>query len=431
MLDPKMFFSNLKIVKQKLSARGFHLDSEKIVRLKRRETDLIKEIDFLRRRRNHFSKIIGIEKIQARSVDDLHIKAKKIREELSNRETQLKSIKEEIQGIFSEIPNLPEECFKKQDNIEIKRWGKKRKFDFKIRNHIELTKENRSINFTIASKISKSKFSVISGKLAQLYRALSQFMISLHVDKHNYYEVLVPYLVNYRSLYNTGHLPKFTKDLFSVKLNDDSNKKNKYFLIPTGEVPVVNLVQNKVFSYESLPIKLVSHTACFRSEAGSYGNKTHGLIRLHQFDKVELIRIVHPKRSVVALERLTENAEKVLQLLNLPYRKIMIHNKNLGFSSSKTYDLEVWIPSRQKYIEISSCSNTTDFQSRRMNTKFKKADDRKEFVHILNGSGLPIGRTMVAILENYQSHDGSIEIPKILQKYMNGMDRIFLEKSKI
>ncbi|ARC53710.1 serine--tRNA ligase [Candidatus Riesia pediculicola] len=434
MLDSKKFFSKLEDVEQRLSERGFILNREEIIKLKKEEKILETEINSLRIKRNLISKTIGIEKRISKNVNILHIKAKKISEELSCKALKLKTIKSKIREIFSEIPNLPEKHIlssnRKKDDIEIKRWGKKRKFNFKIKNHIELTKKNKNIDFAIAAKISKSKFSVISGSLARLYRALSQFMIDLHVDQHGYYEVLVPYIVNYQSLYHTGHLPKFMNDLFSIKLNKNLKENHEdYFLVPTGEVPMVNLVQDKIFSYESLPIKLISNTACFRLEAGSYGKKTRGLIRSHQFDKVELVQIVQPEKSRTALEELTSHAEKILELLKLPYRKLILHSENLGFSSSKTYDLEVWFPSQKKYIEISSCSNTTDFQSRRMNTKFKKGNDRsKQLVHILNGSGLPIGRTMAAILENYQMCDGSIKIPEILKRYMNELDQISLDE---
>ncbi|XZR52856.1 MAG: serine--tRNA ligase [Enterobacteriaceae bacterium] len=327
---------------------------------------------------------------------------------------------------LSIIPNLPDNSILNKKNKIIKIWGKPKIKKYKIYNHIKIGKKLNGLDFEMPIKISSSRFVIMKGKIAQLHRALIQFMIDLHTKNHGYNEIYVPYLMNENSLYCTGQLPKFKKNLLHVKFYNKLNKKKKYILIPTGEVPLTNLFNNKIIEIANLPIKLVTHTPCFRSENSSYGKKNKGLIRMHQFDKVEIVQIVQKEISKNILEEITKHAEKILKLLNLPYRKNLLCAKNLGFSSSKTYDLEVWMPSQKKYCEISSCSNMTNFQSRRMNTKYKnKKTNKKTYVHTLNGSGLAISRTLAAILENYQIKNGIIEIPKILYPYMNGLKYIY------
>jgi len=311
---------------------------------------------------------------------------------------------------------------KKKDNQVIYSWGKIKKMDFLVKNHVDLGNKINFFDWKTSAKISGTNFVIMKGKIAKLYRVLSQFMLDLHIDKHKYKEIYVPYIVHKKSLYGTGQLPKFNSDLFSINFLKNSNK-NDYFLIPTAEVPLTNLVQNKILIKSKLPYKFVANTPCFRNESTSYGKNFKGLIRLHQFDKVELVQIVLPKNSKKTLEKITLHAEKVLKLLKLPYRKVLLCTGKTNFSSAQTYDLEVWFPSQKSYREVSSCSNMLDFQARRMNARyFDKSKKKNTYVHTLNGSGLAIGRTLAAILENYQCRDGSIKIPKILRKnYMNGL----------
>ena len=311
------------------------------------------------------------------------------------------------------------------ENVEVRRWGEPRKFNFQVKDHVALGEElHRELDFDNARKISGARFSVMKGDIARLHRALSQFMLDLHVDNQGYTECYVPYLVNLDSLYGTGQMPKFAEDLFHTSLdgNADGDNVNRHFcLIPTAEVPLTNMVRDEIIDEKDLPIKITAHTPCFRSEAGSAGRDTRGLIRMHQFDKVEMVQIVHPDKSWEALESLTHDAEEVLQLLNLPYRVMALSTGDMGFSSAKTYDLEVWVPAQNTYREISSCSNCTDFQARRMQARFRDASGKTRLVHTLNGSGLAVGRCLVAVMENYQQEDGSIEVPEVLRKYMNGV----------
>ncbi|WMC18924.1 MAG: serine--tRNA ligase [Enterobacteriaceae bacterium PSpicST2] len=372
-----------------------------------------------------YKKIIQlkIEKLQTKKKNKQNIKKKNIK----NKKKILENCKINLIKYLSIIPNLPDNSILNEKNIKnkiIKLWGKPIKKKYKINNHIEIGKNLNGLDFKTSIKLSGSRFVIMKNKIAKLHRALIQFMIDLHTEKHGYTEIYVPYLVNKKTLYCTGQLPKFNKNLLHVKFYNKLNKKNKYTLIPTGEIPLTNLFNNKIIEKKKLPIKLITHTPCFRAENSSYGKKNKGLIRMHQFDKVEMVQIVTNKFSKNVLEEITKHAEKILKLLNLPYRKILICAKKLGFSSSKTYDLEVWMPSQKKYCEISSCSNILDFQSRRMNTKYKNKN-KKLYVHTLNGSGLAISRTLAAILENYQKQDGKIEIPKILYPYMNSLKYIF------
>ena len=311
------------------------------------------------------------------------------------------------------------------DNVEVSRFGTPRNFDFPIQDHVALGERFGGLDFAAGVKLTGARFVVMKSQLARLHRAIAQFMLDLHTEQHGYAEIYVPYLVNHATLFGTGQLPKFAGDLFHTKPLDEESESSNYALIPTAEVPVTNLVRDEILDESVLPMKMTAHTPCFRSEAGSYGKDTRGLIRMHQFDKVELVQIVKPEESMKALEELTAHAEKVLQLLELPYRKIILCTGDMGFGSCKTYDLEVWVPAQNTYREISSCSNMWDFQARRMQARYRnKADNKTYLVHTLNGSGLAVGRTLVAIMENYQQADGTIKVPSVLVPYMNGLEFI-------
>jgi seryl-tRNA synthetase len=329
-------------------------------------------------------------------------------------------VQSQLDALLQGIPNIPDssvpEGQNEDDNIEVRRWGTPKTFDFKVKDHVDLGANLGGLDFDTAAKITGSRFAKMSGSIARLHRALTQFMLNTHIEEHGYEEVYVPYIVNADSLFGTGQLPKFEEDLF--KLDDERN----YYLIPTAEVPVTNIHRNDIV--DSLPIKYVSHTPCFRSEAGSSGRDTRGMIRQHQFEKVEMVQFVHPSESTQAHEDLTAQAESLLQKLDLPYRTVVLCGGDLGFSAAKTYDIEVWLPSQDTYREISSCSNFTDFQARRMKARFRNSEGKTEFLHTLNGSGLAVGRTLIAVLENYQQADGSISIPEVLQPLMGGLTRI-------
>ncbi len=352
--------------------------------------------------------------------------------ELDSKKVGLIEVQSKLEEMTLSVPNLPDDSVPngkdESENVEISRWGEPKAYDFEVKDHVDLGELSGGLDFASATKITGARFIVMKGQFARLHRAIAQFMLDLHTDEHGYSEVYVPYLVNSDSLYGTGQLPKFGGDLFHTeplteKVNDEEPRKLS--LIPTAEVPVTNLVRDTITDEADLPIKMTAHTPCFRSEAGSYGRDTRGLIRMHQFDKVELVHITKPEDSMAALEELTGHAEKVLQLLELPYRKVILCTGDMGFGARKTYDLEVWVPAQQTYREISSCSNTGDFQARRMQARFRRKGEKKpELVHTLNGSGLAVGRTMVAILENYQEADGRIAVPSVLQKYMNGATHI-------
>ena len=352
--------------------------------------------------------------------------------ELEQGKVELEKVQNALNDIALNIPNIPadEVPLGKDDteNLEVSRWGEPRKFDFEVKDHVALGENLQGLDFASAVKLTGSRFVVMKGQIAKLHRALAQFMLDLHTEQHGYTEAYVPYLVNHDTLYGTGQLPKFSEDLFHTKPlegQDPNEVQRTYALIPTAEVPVTNLVRGDILEAENLPLKMTAHTPCFRSEAGSYGRDTRGLIRMHQFDKVELVQIVEPEKSMDALEELTGHAEKVLQLLGLPYRKVLLCTGDMGFGSCKTYDLEVWVPAQNTYREISSCSNMWDFQARRMQARCRSKGDKKtRLVHTLNGSGLAVGRTLVAVLENYQNADGSITVPEVLRPYMGGLEVI-------
>ena len=383
----------------------------------------------LQAERNSRSKSIGQVKARGEDIEPLRLEVNKLGEELDAAKAELETLLAEIRDIALTLPNLPDDCVPlgkdDSENVEVSRWGEPRKFDFDVRDHVTLGEMAKGLDFAAAVKLTGSRFVVMQGQIARLHRALSQFMIDLHTEQHGYIENYVPYLVNQDTLYGTGQLPKFGGDLFHTRPLDEEAESSNYSLIPTAEVPLTNLVRDEILDEEALPLKMTAHTPCFRSEAGSYGRDTRGLIRMHQFDKVEMVQIVRPEDSMDALEEMTGHAEKVLQLLGLPYRKVLLCSGDMGFGARKTYDLEVWLPAQDTYREISSCSNMWDFQARRMQARCRsKADKKTRLVHTLNGSGLAVGRTLVAVLENYQQADGRIEIPAVLRPYMKGLEYI-------
>lgn len=429
MLDSKLLRTELDETAEKLARRGFTLDVETIRKLEDQRKSLQVKTEELQALRNSRSKSIG----QAKAKGD-HEEAERILADVGNLGSELDEAKKaladlqtQLEQITLSVPNLADESVPtgkdENENVEISRWGEPKEYDFELRDHVDLGEMGDGLDFQSAVKISGSRFIVMKGQFARLHRAIAQFMLDLHTEQHGYTEMYVPYLVNHDSLYGTGQLPKFGEDLFHTKPATEEGQG--MCLIPTAEVPVTNMVRDTISEEADLPIKMTAHTPCFRSEAGSYGRDTRGLIRMHQFDKVELVQITKPEDSMDALEELTGHAEKVLQLLDLPYRKVVLCTGDMGFGARKTYDLEVWVPAQKTYREISSCSNMWDFQARRMQARFRRKGEKKpELVHTLNGSGLAVGRTMVAILENNQQADGRIEIPEALRPYMNGLTHI-------
>ncbi|OOR99085.1 serine--tRNA ligase [Canicola haemoglobinophilus] len=427
MIDPNLLRNNLSEVAEKLKVRrGFILDVEQFSKLEEQRKTLQVKTETLQAERNTRSKAIGAAKARGEDISSLLTEVDNMGAELDTAKDELANVLAEINQLALTIPNIPadEVPLGKDDseNKEILRWGTPREFDFEVKDHVTLGETLAGLDFAAGVKLSGARFAVMKGQIARMHRALSQFMLDLHTEQHGYTEAYVPYLVNHATLYGTGQLPKFGADLFHT---DPLENEQPYALIPTAEVPVTNLVRDEIIDESDLPIKMTAHTPCFRSEAGSYGRDTRGLIRMHQFDKVELVQIVEPEKSMDALEELTGQAEKVLQLLNLPYRKVLLCTGDMGFGSAKTYDLEVWVPAQNTYREISSCSNMWDFQARRMQARYRaKGDKKTHLVHTLNGSGLAVGRTLVAILENYQNADGSITVPEVLRPYMNGLEVI-------
>lgn len=422
MLDPQLFKNNIEEVVARLRDRGFELDAQQYRALEERRRTLQTETERLRNERNIRSKKIGEAKSRGENINSLIEAVGDIGARLSTLETELSSVKTQLNDIYYGTPNLSHGTVPvgkdERDNKEIRRWGKKPEFQFQPRDHVDLGNIVHGMSFDLAAKLTGSRFVVIYGALARLHRALIQFMLDLHTTAHGYEEYYVPYLVNRDSLLGTGQLPKFSEDQFATTTNE-------LFLIPTAEVPLTNLVRDLIIDTDELPRKLVAHTPCFRREAGSYGKDTRGMIRQHQFEKVELVQIVRPQHSYDALEELTDHAETVLRQLELPYRVVTLCTGDIGFAAAKTYDLEVWMPGQQNYREISSCSNFESFQARRMNARFRNhTSGHKQLVHTLNGSGLAIGRTLVAVMENYQQIDGSIRVPHVLIDYMDGLETI-------
>lgn len=419
MLDQKVIRTELEDVARKLERRGYNLDTGRISTLEEKRKTLQTLTQDLQNERNTKSKSIGNAKAAGQDIQPLLAEVADLGDRLKEAQSELAGLQDALNQIYMEIPNLLHDSVPdgrdENDNVEIRRWGTPREFDFTPRDHVDVGESLGQLDFEVAAKITGSRFLVLKGRLARLHRALIQFMLDVHTSDHGYQEVYVPYIVNADSLRGTGQLPKFSEDLFAL------NTDPQYYLIPTAEVPVTNLVRDEIIPAESLPLKYVAHTPCFRSEAGSYGKDTRGMIRQHQFEKVELVQMVRPADSYAALEALTENAEKILQRLDLPYRVMALCAGDVGFSSAKTYDLEVWLPGQGKYREISSCSNFEDFQARRMQARWRNPDTGKpELLHTLNGSGLAVGRTLVAILENYQQADGTVRIPECLRAYMGG-----------
>jgi len=419
MLDAKLIRTQLDDVAAGLKKRNFELDVKNIQALEEQRKTLQIDCENLQQERNSKSKGIGKAKAAGEDIAPLLKEVENLKGALNEAEQKLAAVQSELDAIVAGIPNLLADEVpagkSEEDNVEVSVWGTPREFDFEVKDHVDVGTALGGLDFDTAAKITGSRFVVMTGPLARLHRALIQFMLNTHTGEHGYDEIYVPYIVNQDSLFGTGQLPKFEEDLF--KLNDDRN----FYLIPTAEVPVTNVLRNEIVDEQRLPLKFACHTPCFRSEAGSYGRDTRGMIRQHQFEKVELVQFVKPETSMQALDELTGNAEAILQKLNLPYRKIILCGGDTGFSSTKTYDLEVWLPSQNTYREISSCSNFGDFQARRMKARFRNSVTNKpELLHTLNGSGLAIGRTLVAILENYQQADGSLEIPQALRPYMNG-----------
>jgi len=429
MLDPNLLRNEPDAVAEKLARRGFKLDVDKLRALEERRKVLQVQTENLQAERNSRSKSIGQAKARGEDIEPLRLEVNKLGEALDQAKAELELLLAEIRDIALAIPNTPDDSVPvgkdENDNVEVKRWGTPREFDFDVRDHVTLGEMHAGLDFAAAVKLTGSRFVVMKGQIAHLHRALAQFMLDLHTEQHGYSETYVPYLVNHDTLYGTGQLPKFAGDLFHTRPLDEEADSSNYALIPTAEVPLTNLVRDEIIDEDDLPIKLTAHSPCFRSEAGSYGRDTRGLIRMHQFDKVEMVQIVRPEESMDALEEMTGHAEKVLELLGLPYRRVALCTGDMGFGATKTFDLEVWVPAQNTYREISSCSNVGDFQARRMQARCRtKADKKTRLVHTLNGSGLAVGRTLVAVLENYQQADGRIEIPEVLRPYMKGQQYI-------
>jgi len=428
MLESKLLRGNIDFVVEQLKRRNFSFDVAKFNKLEDQRKVIQVQTQDLQNLRNTKSKAIGQAKASGENIKPLLEEVSDLGEKLDNAKSALNDLQLKIDEIVMAIPNIPHpsvpEGQSEDENIELSKWGEPKKFDFEPKDHVDLG-EMHGIDFAAAAKISGSRFVVITGTVAKLQRALTQFMLDQHTEKNGYTETYAPYLVNADSLTGTGQLPKFEADLFKTHLHGEEGEAKALYLIPTAEVPVTNIVRDSILKDSELPLKFVAHTPCFRSEAGSYGKDTRGLIRQHQFEKVELVQISNPDNSYDVLEELTEHAEGILKLLELPYRKVILCTGDLGFSSAKTYDLEVWLPGQSAYREISSCSCFEGFQARRMQLRWKNPETKEsEFLHTLNGSGLAVGRTLVAVIENYQNSDGSITIPKVLQSYMGGLTTI-------
>ena len=425
MLDSKLVRTQLHDVAERLAARGFVLDVARFEALEAQRKTLQTRTEQLQAERNSRSKSIGQAKQRGEDIAPLLAEVDQMGSDLEQGKRELDSIQGELDNLLLNIPNLPHESVPvgadEEGNVEVSRWGTPRSFDFPIQDHVALGEQHGWLDFETAAKLSGARFAVLRGPIARMHRALAQFMINLHTGEHGYEEAYTPYLVQAPALQGTGQLPKFEEDLFKISREGEAD----LYLIPTAEVSLTNIVAGEILDAKQLPLKLVAHTPCFRSEAGASGRDTRGMIRQHQFDKVEMVQIVEPSKSFEALESLTANAERVLQLLELPYRKLALCTGDMGFGAVKTYDLEVWVPSQDKYREISSCSNCGDFQARRMQARYRNPETGKpELVHTLNGSGLAVGRTLVAVLENYQQADGSIRVPDVLKPYMGGIEII-------
>ncbi len=454
MLDIQILRNDLAGVAARLATRGFVLDTTKFEQLEGERKVIQTRTQELQAKRNSASKQIGIAKSKGEDVSAIMAEVANLGDELKQAEVQLGEVQIALQTMLEVLPNMPNESVpvgkSEADNVEVRKVGSVPKFDFAVKDHVSLGEGLGGLDFETAAKISGARFSLLKGGLARLHRALAQFMLDTHIDQHGYTETYVPYIVNSASMRGTGQLPKFEQDLFQVSFGGTSNKAamvnvyadkflgdglvandanikvdvENWYLIPTAEVPVTNMVRDEIVPLEKLPMKFVAHTPCFRSEAGSAGRDTRGMIRQHQFDKVELVQMVHPDESYVALEQLLGHAETILQKLGLHYRVVKLCTGDIGFSAAMTYDIEVWLPAQNTYREISSCSNFEAFQARRMQARFRNAQGKPELLHTLNGSGLAVGRTLVAVLENYQQADGSVVIPEVLRPYMGGLEKL-------
>ena len=451
MLDIQILRNDLAAVAARLATRSYALDTAKFGQLESERKTIQIRTQELQAKRNSSSKLIGQAKAKGEDTSAIMADVANLGDELKQLETRLEHVQHELNAFLSVIPNTPHDSVphgkSEADNVEVRKVGNVPQFDFEVKDHVSIG-EQLGLDFDTAAKISGARFSLLKGGLARLHRALSQFMLDTHTDRHGYTEAYVPYLVNAASMRGTGQLPKFEEDLFKVPRQsfDDTAVHEEmgqnlqqgiagnsvaakfidtsFYLIPTAEVPVTNIVRDEIVPLEKLPLKYVAHTPCFRSEAGSYGRDTRGMIRQHQFDKVELVQIVHPEQSYAGLEELLGHAEAILQKLKLPYRVVKLCTGDMGFSAALTYDIEVWLPAQNTYREISSCSNFEAFQARRMQARFRNAQGKPELLHTLNGSGLAVGRTLVAVLENYQQADGSVVIPEVLHPYMGGMKKL-------
>ena len=424
MLDPKILRTDTARVAERLRIKHFELDTDAFNALEERRKSLQIDTQNLQSERNNRSRAIGEAKARGEDIEPLKAEVGQLGDQLKAAEAELGELQGQLDELYLGIPNLPHESVppgdSEEDNEVVLEWGEPARFDFTPRDHIDLGNALGGMDFERAAMLSGARFVTMSGPLVTLHRALIQFMLNRHIQEHGYTEVYAPYLVNRNTLQGTGQLPKFEEDLFHIV-----SENHDLYLIPTAEVPVTNFVADSIVEAERLPLRFVAHTPCFRSEAGSYGKDTRGMIRQHQFEKVELVHVVRPEDSMDALEQLTGHAETILQALGLAYRKVVLCGGDLGFASTKTYDLEVWLPGQQAYREISSCSNMTDFQARRMKARWRNPETGKpELVHTLNGSGLAVGRTLIAIMENYQQADGSIRIPEALLPYMHGLTEI-------
>lgn len=423
MIDTKLLRIELNSVAASLAKRGFVLDKAAFIALEEQRKTLQIQTEALQAQRNASAKSIGKAKASGADIQPLLDEVASLGDQLDTAKNQLNEVQARYQDLLASLPNLPHESVpvgkSEEDNQEVRRWGEQPSFSFEIKDHVDLGEKSGLLDFETAAKLTGARFNLMRGGLARLHRALAQFMLNTQVDDHGYEECNVPLIVNADSLYGTGQLPKFSEDLFKLNVEQD------YYLIPTAEVPLTNIVRDGILAAEQLPVKLTALSACFRSEAGAYGKDTRGMIRQHQFEKVEMVQLVHPDTSYAALEEMVGHAEAILQKLELPYRVLTLCTGDMGFGATKTYDLEVWIPSQATYREISSISNCEDFQARRMQARFRNPETNKpELLHTLNGSGLAVGRCLVAVMENYQQADGRIKVPEVLLPYMGGVDYV-------
>lgn len=429
MLDARLLRTELDSVVEKLASRGYQFDAAHFEQLEQQRKDLQVQTEQLQAKRNQSAKEIGKAKAQGQDVQPLLDAVANLGQQLDDAKKLFDEVQTELDDLLAGLPNLPHESTplgaNEEQNVEVRRWGQPPEFDFDVKDHVELSEQRGWYDNDAATKLTAARFSVLKGPMARLQRALTQFMLDTHTNEHDYQEVYVPYIVNQDSLYGTGQLPKFSADLYKLEKHAEHDTSDRdLYLIPTAEVPITNLLRAEIVEEQQLPIRYVGHTPCFRSEAGSYGRDVKGLIRQHQFEKVEMVQFVHPEKSYEALEALTQHAATILEKLKLPYRLMSLCTGDMGFAAAKTYDLEVWLPGQQAYREISSCSNFEDFQARRLLARFRSGQGKPQLLHTLNGSGLAVGRTLVAVLENYQNADGSVTVPEVLRPYMGGVEQI-------